>query len=184
MARGLDLPIGTRKTLEHMARVALEGSSDPFVRKNAKAIVQTYKVQEGALLYVLFPLEVRALFEYAQGTHPTLGGLQNERNPRSAETLRTPRLTEQHKGGDVEDVMVWLAAHLMALKYGPIRFVVIAADKHSPDEFSHVYIHLATPEGPIVEDGRHWLSLDPVVDEPMGWEYQEPTLKAFLEIPS
>lgn len=162
--------VGIIRELERMEKLALVGAKDPFVVKNAMRIVIEAGIPRKAYLQ-----EVEALLKYAQGRHPTLGGLYYVRNP--IETMTSPAMVERHGAGDATDLSVWLAAHLLAIGNGPVRFVV-ASTAERPDDFVHVYVQYGNPES----DRIRWFSLDPTMEKPMGWEYPNPGKKAYYEV--
>jgi len=170
---------GTEATVEKMAELVKKGSFDPFVIKNAMRIVRAAGVPRKAYLK-----EIEALFRYAQGTHPTLPGLRYFKDTWHAEKLQSARRTEEFGGSDCDDLVIHLGAHLLSIGHGPIRLVVVAADPQRPDEYSHVYMWVAHPEGNAVdpEDGSRWIPLDPTVGKPMGWEVENPFRKAYFQV--
>jgi hypothetical protein len=174
---------GTEATVEKMAELIDKGSCDPFVIKNAMRIVRAYRPRIARKDYLG---EIRALFSYAQETHPTLGGLELRyfKDNWHREKLQSPRRTEEFGGGDCDCIIIWLGAHLLAIGHGPVRLVVVAADPTRPDEYSHTYLWVYHPEGNAVDpkDKTRWIPLDPTVDKPMGWEVPSPFRKAYYEV--
>lgn len=161
---------GLIKELQKMEELALVGARDPFVVKNAMRIVIEAGIPRKAYLQ-----EVEMLLLYAQGRHPTLGGLRYQRDPFEVSSI--PSYVEEKGGGDAGELAVWLAAHLLAIGNGPVRFVIIS-DKRRPDDFVHVYLQYGNPES----DRVRWFSLDPTMPKPMGWEYPNSAKKAYYEI--
>jgi len=172
-----DLPADTERLLRAMEALALNGSMDPAVRKNAMRIVLEYEPSIPRKAYIK---EIQALFEYAQGTHPTLKGLKLLKQ---IGAVASPPATEKRGGGDAADLAVWLAAHLYAIGHGPARYVVVST-KQKPDLLSHLYVQVRHQDGPFLdrEDGSRWLPLDPTVSHPMGWERAEQGKKVFFDI--
>ena len=165
-----EVPFGIRKTLEQMEKLSIRGARDPFVIMNAMRLVNALGIPRKAYLK-----EIEALLQYAQGIHPEFGGLRYARDPR--EVMESPRMTEEYGHGDASDLAVWLAAHLLAIGHGPVRFVAISA-KDRPDDFVHVYLHYGNPEGKRFR----WIALDPTVEEPMGWEYPDAAKKVYYDV--
>jgi len=165
---------GLIKQLQEMERLVLVGAKDPFIVKNAMRIVSAFEPRIARKAYLQ---EIAALLQYAQGIHPTLGGLRYQRDP--YEVTSIPSYVEEKGGGDAAELAVWLAAHLLAIGHGPLRFVVISdSSSRRPDDFVHVYLHYGNPES----DRVRWFALDPTQEKPMGWEYPNPGKKAYYEI--
>jgi len=172
---------GTEATVDQMAALVRATMNTRFAAENAERIIGEFRprIERGDYLS-----EIKALFQYAQGTHPRLRGLRYFKDVYHAETLQHPKRTEEWGGGDCDDLTTHLSGHLLARRYGPVRIVVVAADAARDDEFSHVYLHVAAPDGEYVDelDGSRWIPLDPTVGFEMGWEVPDPFRKAYFEV--
>jgi hypothetical protein len=165
-----DARAGIMLTVDGMIRAALNGGADPEVRRNAERIMGAWwpggDDRTG---------RVEPIFRYAQGTHPVLPGLRFIRDPFEREILEeAPMVTERRGHADADVLAVWLAAHLIAAGISELRFVLVAMGKDQ--EFHHVFVQ-ALPPG-----AERWVSLDPTVDKPMGWEVPDAHRLWFIDI--
>ncbi len=79
-----------------------------------------------------------------------------------------------------DDLSMALAALLLSVGIGPVRFKVIAADPENPEGFSHVYLQVAMPTSHnqmagLGDTGEvEWVSLDPSPPGVgFGWEHDK-----------
>jgi hypothetical protein len=79
------------------------------------------------------------------------------------ETLQSPVVTLQLKGGDCDDHSMLIAALLKSIGF-KTRFTTVAADDEDPQQFSHVFAEALDPTT------RQWTALDSTVPRSFpGW---------------
>lgn len=123
-------------TLAAMRAAALGGKKDLPVRRLVEKITQG--IAQGD-----YSSEVLAIYYWV------CQNIRYLRDIDGVEYLQIPRRTLESKTGDCDDIATLLAAMLMAAG-NPVRFA-IASFKPVP-VFSHVYVEVLTPHGPIVID--------------------------------
>jgi hypothetical protein len=141
---------GTAETVAVMARLAMGtwGARSMRIRDLALGIVRSAGVAAKD-----YASEVAAIHRWVQTQ------VRYTRDPVGQETVQSPEYTAfTSRAGDCDDFTVLEAALLGALGH-PTRFVTIG---FTPRAFSHVYLE-ANLRG-------QWLPLDPIVDQPPGWE--------------
>lgn len=149
--------LGTRKTLDVMRRLALEGSRDLEVREAAIDIVRRARIRGHDHLG-----ELGALFRFVRDevrfTDDVLG----------VETLQGPRASLHYMAGDCDDRAVLLASLARSIGIpANLRFRAIGVDPRRPQRFSHVYV--------VANLGGRMIPLDPTYpDNRMGWEHPRP----------
>lgn len=98
--------------------------------------------------------EVETLFKFARDE------VRYMRDVHGVETLTEPVYVLQRLSGDCDDKATLLGALLEAVGY-PVRFV-LAGYTPGLREYEHVYLQA------LVDD--EWITLDPSVEQPMGYE--------------
>lgn len=144
--------LGTRKTLQYMSQLAIEGASLPEVREAAIRIIRQSGVRSHDLLGAL-----RALFGFVRDRVTFV------RDPVGVELIGGPRYTLRTMAGDCDDRATLLVSLIRALGIpAKLRFRVIAADPRRRS-FSHVYV-IANVQGRDIP-------LDPTYPQnQMGWQ--------------
>lgn len=123
-------------TLSAMRAAALTGKKDLPVRRLVEKITQG--IAQGD-----YSSEVLAIYYWV------CQNIRYLRDIDGVEYLQIPRKTLESRTGDCDDIATLLAAMLMAAG-NPVRFAV-ASFKAAP-VYSHVYVEVMTPHGPIVID--------------------------------
>jgi transglutaminase-like putative cysteine protease len=136
---------GTSVTLNHMVKLARDGSKDPLVNQTANALVA------GLPQYDRLG-EIRALHAFVRD------GIRYTNDPLDTELLRTPRAILEMKVGDCDDKSTLLASLLRAVGR-PSRFVAIAMN--GSDLYSHVLVQTPWNKG--------WMSLETIKPVEAGW---------------
>lgn len=166
-ARRLTLPpgsLGTGRTIDLMAKAAMGeyGAQSPKIRSLAIKIVRDAGAPAKDKR-----AEVSAIHDYVQ-SH-----LRYISDPLWMETVTYPEtLAFEQSDGDCDDFAVLEAALLGAIGVRT-RFVTVAP---KPGPMSHVYLQAMI----LNDDGTGsgalptWVSLDPIVNKPMGWSVPNP----------
>jgi transglutaminase-like putative cysteine protease len=141
-------------TLEHMRRLAIEGSKDLAVRQAAvTALDRAYAPDHdpGAA--------VSAIYEYVRA-------LRFIADPVRTQAIQSPRATLFLRAGNCAQRATLLAAMLLSIGIpAHLTFRVIAANPRFTHQFSHVYLVMAPVSG-------QRLALDPTYStNPLGYEY-------------
>lgn len=140
---------GTKRTVDHMQHLILQGAKDFYVRQKAIDILIAKRIKPKDYLG-----EIRSLFEWVQHH------VRYTKDPYRVEVLHTPRRMLELRAGDCDDMTIVLAAMLESIGH-PTRLVLVGPDPSRPTLFSHVYLE-AFHQG-------HWIPLDPTMPHPMGW---------------
>ena len=136
---------GTSVTLNHMVKLARDGSKDPLVIETAHALVANLPQYDRLG-------EIRALHAFVRDA------IRYTNDPLGTELLRTPRAMLEMKSGDCDDKATLLAALLRAIGR-PSRFIAVAM--HGSDSYSHVLVQTPWRKG--------WMNLETIKPVPAGW---------------
>jgi hypothetical protein len=142
---------GTNETLEKMAELAVEGSTDPWFVAFARGEVRECGSRDHLC-------EAAALLRWVKGHVPY------RHDPQFMEWIQSPGWTAFVEGqGDCDDFAILIAA--MALSVGlQAKFRAVALNKQNPTEYTHVYPMIEVP-------GKGWLAADAVPPTAkLGWE--------------
>jgi len=135
----LDGLAGTSQTIAVMRQLVDQSLRDPeFIRFAVERVRHVSGFDDEAKIY--------AIFEWFRGN------IHFVKDPVNKEKLYPPMELLQIRAGDCDDISMGIAATLMAVGI-PARFVTVAANNASPEQFSHVYVEAQ------LEDGR-WVPLD------------------------
>jgi transglutaminase-like putative cysteine protease len=121
---------GTKRTLDVMRALAIEGSKQLEVRDAAVAALHVYQAREHDHLS-----QLGAIFRFVRDRIMFVNDMLG------VEMLQGPRKTLEARAGDCDDRAVLMVA--MARSVGipaDLRFKVIGADRSRPGRFSHVYV--------------------------------------------
>ena len=150
---------GTKRTLERMAKLALEDSRKFAMINIASDIIRAYRCpsrdkRSEASAFMSF---LKRFVHYVSDPITTTGGA-----PDFLELVQSPLVTLKRRAGDCDDMSTLLAALLLCVGIRP-KFVAIKSDPRRPDEFSHVYVRALI--------NGSWLGMDATVPGSyLGWE--------------
>lgn len=136
---------GIVATLHLMRRLVQENKKALIIRTTALFIVQDLPQKD-------YVGEVSEIFQYVRD------GIRYVKDVAGVETLQYPQITLQLQQGDCDDKSTLLAALLESIGH-KTRFKAIG---FSPGKFSHVFVQVLL--------GGEWVSLDPTMDHPIGWQ--------------
>lgn len=136
----------------------------PFRHMKNATMGDTLKAMRQLAFQARADLEIRALVEklcsqVAEGDYAseTLAiyywvtqNVRYMRDPDALEMVKDPRQTLKTRSGDCDDIATLLAAMFLA-SGNPVRFA-IASFRSGMPVFSHVYVEVVTPHGPVVFD--------------------------------
>lgn len=128
----------TRDTLAAMRAAALQGRKDLAVREQVEEI--TKGLAQGD-----YSSEVLAIYYWV------CQNIRYLRDIDGVEFLRIPREVLKARTGDCDDIATLLAAMLMAAG-NPVRFAIASFAPGKQPSFSHVYVEVMTPQGPMTID--------------------------------
>lgn len=137
---------GTRRTLQLMHALTLQGKVSPKVRNLAVSVVSRLNSRDYVGESVAMQDFVKKNIRYVQDVTNT-------------ETLQTADYTLQKGAGDCDDQSILLASLLESIGQ-PTRFAAVA---FSDEDYSHVYVEVQ-PGGKGV-----WYGAETIVDKPFGW---------------
>ena len=124
-------------TLAAMKRLASEGKKDLEVRRLVEQL--NANVAEGD-----YASELLSVYYWVKQN------IRYMRDPAGVEMLKTPRKLLETKAGDCDDIATLLAAMYMALG-NTVQFAIASFRPGAP-AFSHVFVEVITPWGPVVFD--------------------------------
>lgn len=136
---------GSLETVAVMRALVNAAKVDPYILNFAVSVVFQEPQQDEAA-------EVGAIFNYVRGF------VRYVRDVVGIESVSTPHMSIMRRVGDCDDKAVLLASLLEAIGY-PTRFVLAAYRGHA---FEHVYTQVYFRDG--------WVSLDPTIMQPWGYE--------------
>lgn len=125
------------ETLRAMRTVAHQGKKDLAVRNLAEQV--TSAVAQGD-----YSSEALAIYYWV------CKNIRYVRDIDGVEFLKTPSRLLKDPAGDCDDIAALLAAMLMSIG-NPVGFAIASFKPGSP-AFSHVYVELLTPHGPVAID--------------------------------
>jgi len=147
---------GTKKTIEKMSTMVRQGKKYPDIIEAASEITFTCppknKMCEAASLFEW----VRDNIRYVMDPTP-----DDKSGKEYVELVKAPWVTLRHRAGDCDDQCVLLNSlcEAIGIRTG---FETVKASAQNPDEFSHVYSIIKTPNG--------WRAADPTMPEAyLGW---------------
>ena len=141
---------GTLATTDEITRLIGLGKRDLCVRLHAIDVFRGYGVRPKDFLG-----EITSLFDWVQRN------VRYTKDIYRVELLHSARRLLQLRAGDCDDMVILLGSLLEATGH-PVRLVVVGSDPSRPRRYSHIYLH-------VQHKGR-WISLDPTMPHPMGWE--------------
>jgi len=138
-----------------MARLARAGSRRIEVRNAAVEIVTRGFHNGQGLRQKDFAGEARRLFEFVRDD------IRYVRDIADVETLHDPVTLLQIGAGDCDDKAILLAALLLSIDGGPVRFKAMAL---APEQFGHVWLQAFMNDG----RGGRWIDLETTEPLPFG----------------
>ena len=136
--------------IQIMQNVIRESISDPVIRSRAASLVKNIRPGQDEK-------ELQAVFRFIKN---------NVRFTEEPGEIFQDSSTSLKLGiGDCDD-MVILASSLMYHLAFPLRIRVVGTK--GDQDFSHVYLLVGTPKN----NPQKWISFDPSVDRPLGWDIQ------------
>ena len=130
-----------------MAQLAVEGSKDPSVRRQARLLTQHLRQKD-------FAGEAKACFEFVRDEIRYLKDIA------SVETLHHARTMLEMRAGDCDDKAILLAAMLASIGH-QLQFIACA---FVPGQFAHVWTRDYI--------GARWVDMEPT--EPIGFGARMP----------
>jgi len=138
-----------------MAHLARAGSKRIEVR-NAAVDIVTHGFHDGrGLRQKDFAGEARRLFEFVRDE------IRYVRDIADVETLHDPVTLLRIRAGDCDDKAILLAALLLSIDGGPVRFKAMAL---APDQYGHVWLQAFMNDGA----GGRWIDLETTEPVPFG----------------
>lgn len=156
IADGRDGIVITLKTMRQLVREAVR-SPDQGVRNKARSITASLPPRQ-------WRMEVEALTNFVKYE------IRYLRDPVDIELVQTPDITLEYGQGDCDDKATLLAALLESTGH-PARFIAVGMDG---GPLSHVLVQTII--------GDDWVSLETIIDKPVGWFPPNMTSKYILKI--
>lgn len=145
---------GTLQTLRIMRELVKAGKRHPNIRALAVELTSNLPQKD-------FRGEVEACFDFVQNC------IRYVKDIRDIETLHTAERVLEQAAGDCDDKCVLLCSLLESIAH-PTRFVAVGFDFNDRQNYSHVFV--ATLTGTRTNGKPMWLSLDPIMQYPAGWQ--------------
>ena len=145
----------TREALKLMRRMVRESKRTPEIRELAVTLTNDLPNRARRA-------EVARCFDFVQQTIRYTGDVTD------VETLQLPADTLRLGAGDCDDMAMLLASLLEAIGHDT-RFSALAFIKDPAGRYCYGHVITETPWGHYADNRIEWLSMDPTVDQPMGW---------------
>lgn len=143
---------GTAQTINVMRKLVDNALADSAFVAKASAIVRAAQPFDDMG-------EAKAIYDWVRRN------IRFTKDPVSKEKLYPPQELLKIRSGDCDDLAMLTGAIAGAVGY-PGRFVTIAANAESPNEFTHVFTEIEVPQG-----SGNWVAIDPArIDSAFGLE--------------
>ena len=158
-------PGGAAATLRHMRDFVESSIRDPSqtIRNKALDLVSGLPPRQ-------WMAEIRALHAYVKDQ------IRYVRDPVGLELVQSPDKTIEIGQGDCDDKATLLAALLTATGH-PARFIAVG---FNGDPLSHVLVQ--TKVNSTGNDSKDWISLETIIDKPVGWFPPDVTSRYILKV--
>ncbi len=158
-------PGGAAATLRYMRDFVQDAIRDPnqTIRNKALDLVSGLPPRQ-------WMAEIRALHAFVKDQ------IRYVRDPVGLELVQSPDKTIEIAQGDCDDKATLLAALLTATGH-PARFIAVG---FNGDPLSHVLVQ--TKVDSTGNDSKDWISLETIIDRPVGWFPPDVTSRYILKV--